>query len=67
MCKLKVGWDDKIPQHFAVVRLAVKLTSSVKTEGESMYQSDFGQLKHAQLHHFSDASEFGYGTESFLR
>ncbi len=28
---------------------------------------DFGQLTSAQLHHFSDASEGGYGTVSYLR
>lgn len=28
--------------------------------------SDFGELVHSQIHHFSDASELGYGTVSYL-
>lgn len=28
---------------------------------------DFGQPTHGQLHHFSDASENGYGTVTYLR
>ncbi len=28
---------------------------------------DFGPSEHAQLHHFSDAGEGGYGTVSYLR
>lgn len=28
---------------------------------------DFGLVKHAQLHHFADASEAGYGTATYIR
>ena len=27
----------------------------------------FGKIKHAQLHHFADASEGGYGTVTYIR
>ena len=29
--------------------------------------ADFGTVKKAQLHHFSDASEEGYGTVTYIR
>ena len=32
-----------------------------------MMLENFGQVKTAQLHHFGDASEQGYGTASYLR
>lgn len=32
-----------------------------------MKPEDFGQVKTVQLHHFSDASEQGYGTVSYIR
>ncbi|KAJ8367387.1 hypothetical protein AAFF_G00320140 [Aldrovandia affinis] len=32
-----------------------------------MKPEDFGEIKTAQLHHFSDASELGYGTASYIR
>lgn len=32
-----------------------------------MKLTSFGQIRYAQLHHFSDASERGYGTVSYLR
>ena len=28
---------------------------------------DFGVVKHAELHHFSDASQSGFGQSSYLR
>ena len=28
---------------------------------------DFGEVRHAQLHHFADASEGGYGTVTYIR
>lgn len=62
MCKLKVGGDDKIPQHFSKQwsdwLSNLHQVSELKVN-QCIKPSDFGQLKQAQLHHFSDASEFG--------
>ena len=70
MCKRKVGWDDKIEQTFSqkwsqwlanLHKLSLlKVVRCIKRKG-------FGQLNHAQLYHFSDAREYGYGTVSYLR
>lgn len=70
LCRIKSGWDEEIPpaevdkwskwikdldeiQDFKVARC-------VKPTG-------FEMLKQAELHHFSDASEKGYGIVSYLR
>ncbi|XP_014665117.1 PREDICTED: uncharacterized protein LOC106807320 [Priapulus caudatus] len=70
LCKLELEWDQQIPEKFSsqwriwlqdLDRLAsFKIARCVKPQG-------FGQVQSAQLHHFSDASETGYGTVSYLR
>ncbi|KAI2665729.1 CD180 antigen [Labeo rohita] len=49
------GWLANLPSI-----AALKVDRCVKPK-------DFGPSKHAQLHHFSDARENGYGTVSYLR
>ncbi|XP_077865904.1 uncharacterized protein LOC144353154 [Saccoglossus kowalevskii] len=71
LCKAKIGWDDDIPpkQHKQWKKW---LESLPQLESEfrinrCMKPLDFGRAQHAELHHFSDASESGYGAVSYIR
>ena len=70
LCKTKLGWDDQIPQETAQVwqrwlnELALLDTFNIN---KSFAPKDFGEITAAQLHHFCDASEVGYGLVSYLR
>ena len=70
LCKRKIGWDDTIPQTF-LQKWTQWLTnlhklSLLKVE-RCIKPKNFGKVSNAQLHHFSDASECGYGAVSYLR
>ncbi|XP_064647035.1 uncharacterized protein LOC135499916 [Lineus longissimus] len=70
LCRLKLSWDEDIPEpHLGqwsawledVTKLAdFSIRRCVKPEG-------FGELASAECHHFSDASESGYGVATYLR
>ncbi|XP_033762629.1 uncharacterized protein LOC117344089 [Pecten maximus] len=70
LCKLQLGWDDQVPNGFQdqwclwikdLQKLSdFKVDRCIKPPG-------FGDIQSAQLHHFADASETGYGTVSYLR
>ena len=70
LCRRNFGWDDNLPgdiqQHWTkwleeLVKLAeFKIERCIKPK-------DFGPLVHARVHHFSDASECGYGVVSYAR
>ncbi len=70
LCRRNFGWDDNLPsdvqQHWTrwleeLVKLAeFKVKRCLKPK-------DFGPLVHARMHHFSDASECGYGVVSYVR
>ncbi|KAI2661518.1 Gag polyprotein [Labeo rohita] len=70
MCKRKISWDEPIPHTFMqqwtgwLLELEkvsqIKVSRCIKPEG-------FGRLASVQLHHFADASSYGYGTVSYLR
>ncbi|KAK0150310.1 hypothetical protein N1851_008772 [Merluccius polli] len=70
LCRAKLGWDEDIPGEFAkpwrrwVTEL--HLLGSFQVD-RCMKPKDFGQVVTAELHHFCDASELGYGTVSYLR
>ena len=69
LCRLKLGWDDVIPEHLAqqwstwmsdLHRLEdVGVSRCFKPKG-------FGETTFSQLHHFADASQEGYGTVTYL-
>jgi hypothetical protein len=69
LCRLQKGWDDPLPgdvedqwgrwlAHLPAIK-AFKIPRCVKPAGKA--------VRSAQLHHFSDASESGYGAVSYLR
>lgn len=70
LCRLKCSWDQPIPQACAERwrRWATGLDElqdfSVK---RCVKPSEAGASVKAELHHFSDASEQGYGTVSYMR
>ncbi|XP_039872830.1 uncharacterized protein LOC120724616 [Simochromis diagramma] len=70
LCKLRFGWDETIPEKMAqtwqkwvedlVLLNKFSISRCVTPKG-------FGEIKSAQLPHFCDASETGYGAVSYLR
>ncbi|XP_072050993.1 uncharacterized protein [Amphiura filiformis] len=70
LCKLQLDWDTKVPPEYE--------SSWNKWLQEVPYLSNFAierclrpaelrQSSNMQLHHFSDASDNGYGTVSYIR
>ena len=70
LCKQEFGWDEKIPdEQLTRWREWVKDLPNIKgvTLPRSVKPEGFGELHSSQIHHFSEASEEGYGTVSYLR
>lgn len=70
LCRLDFGWDETLPNDTLVKWRAwlddlpnLKLVSWLRC----LKPKDFGVPHNIQLHHFSDASEVGYGAASYLR
>ena len=70
LCRRKLGWDEAIPgvfsQQWTDWLADLKQMAEFKVD-RCIKPKNFGQITHSQLHHFSDASESGYGTVSYLR
>ncbi|XP_064638317.1 uncharacterized protein LOC135494330 [Lineus longissimus] len=70
LCKLKLGWDDNVPEPY-LGQWRDWLQDLPKLSGFSadrcVKPQGFGEIASAALHHFSDASETGYGVASYLR
>ena len=70
LCRLELDWDEDIPDDQQRLWLSwldefpklsqLQMNRCYKPEG-------FGKVTSCQLHHFSDASEAGYGVVSYLR
>ena len=69
-CRLKLTWDEWVPDDLCERWRSWVRELSVLDNFcfDRCYKPEsFGPLKSAQLHHFTDASQFGYGCVSYLR
>jgi len=69
LCRLDFGWYETIPNETLMEwREWVEDLPKLKLESwlYCFKPKEFGVLHNVQLHHFSDASEVGYGTASYL-
>ena len=70
LCKLKLAWDNAIGEEELTKwkRWLSDLPDLSKIRVERCIKpSDFGEIKHAQLHYFADASQISYGAVSYIR
>jgi hypothetical protein len=70
LCRLRIGWDEDIPpEHLCKWQrwlTDLPLVSQFQTE-RCVKPKDFNNIVDSQLIHFSDSSEDGYGTVSYIR
>ena len=70
LCRDRSDWDDPVPAslHNKWERWRNSLQHLEKLKIQRCYKPHtFGELTSVQLHHFSDASDHGYGQCSYLR
>jgi len=70
LCVGSADWDGFIPDHERAVweKWRLNLASLEHIEvGRCVKPEEFGEVVSASLHHFSDASQKGYGQCSYLR
>ena len=69
LCRLKCGWDEDIPKAYTEKWKEwlkdINLISSLKIR--RCFKPQNFEVSGAQLHHFCDASEQGYGAVSYLK
>jgi hypothetical protein len=70
LCRKNLGWDDEIPKE-DLSRWQDWLKELPKLEQLAVKRCfqprDFGEISSCELHHFSDASQKGYGAVSYLK
>ncbi|XP_015750134.1 PREDICTED: uncharacterized protein LOC107329984 [Acropora digitifera] len=70
LCRIKLERDEEVPPQY-MPRWENWLLDLPKLSSFSisccLMPAEFGQVASSQLHHFSDASEVGYGSVSYLR
>ena len=69
LCKMKLGWYEKILPEYDVrwQKWLVDLPMLSKLPINRCFKlANFGTIAYSQLHHFSDASEIGFGSASYL-
>ncbi len=70
LCRRNFGWDETVPHD--ILRGWTRWLKELNALSEFKVERCVKPIKcgsciHAQLHHFSDASEQGYGTVTYLR
>ncbi|KAM3875257.1 uncharacterized protein ACN63O_000311 [Diretmus argenteus] len=69
LSRLRTGWDDAVPDHLALQwsKWMEELHQLTDFGVDRCFKPpEFGDTVEARLHHFSDASETGYGTVTYL-
>ncbi|KAK3886574.1 hypothetical protein Pcinc_009223 [Petrolisthes cinctipes] len=70
LCRLKLGWDEEIPDdhqnRWKQWKLSLPDLHKVSVK-RCIKPLNFGASFACQLHHFADASEIGYGVVTYLR
>ncbi|KAJ8358212.1 hypothetical protein AAFF_G00022360 [Aldrovandia affinis] len=69
LCRLRISWDDAVPEHLAQQwsKWMEELRQLSDFGVDRCFKPpEFGEAVKAQLHHFCDASETGYGTVTYL-
>ena len=70
LCRRKLKWDDVIPRDrlHQTQQWLESLPAMEQFSVQRCYKpKEFGTVADMQIHHFSDASEVGYGAVSYLR
>ncbi|XP_070567324.1 uncharacterized protein [Ptychodera flava] len=70
LCRRGIGWDAKIREDDRKKwqRWLSDLPKLENVSAQRCYKpADFGEVKVCEIHHFSDASEYGYGVASYIR
>lgn len=69
LCQERLGWDDTIPDEITGpwTRWLTELEQLCRFEMDRCMKPENFNVKTAELHHFCDASESGYGTASYVR
>lgn len=69
LCRTKHAWDDSMPEALALQwhQWVTSLHHLASFEvNRCVKPSNFDEIASAQLHHFADASEKGYGTVTYM-
>ena len=69
LCKMKINWDDTIPEEVNIAwrEWKSKLPSLSGVSIKRCYSYGMNENSKYELHNFSDASELGYACASYLR
>ena len=70
LCQAKLGWDDCIPEHLETQwkqwKSQLKMLEEIEVD-RCIKPKKFGKVVNTSLHHFSDASDVGYGQATYIR
>jgi hypothetical protein len=70
LCKQQYGWDEQIPEpnrsRWQEWLVDLPKLADYRVD-RCLKPKNYGAPKRVQIHHFSDASESGYGTVSYMR